>query len=438
MTSIPMPPDDRSTPGSHPEVPDEVDGKGWRGSEGKERYNRDVPGPAVKDGWAAPPLSELIVRSPDGDGTHPGPSPEDANRPGRVVAELLAVRGPAGHFLVPASSRRAAARSVLAYNRLRPLKVRVARSVIGAALWAGAAGRISESRDIVAPPDAAVLLEHLAAVLGEPRVVFAGTEKGGSGFVTPVLQLFSPDGRSIGFTKIGWDPVTTAMIHAEADALELAGRAGWKHVSVPEVAWRGSWEGLELLVTAPMPSTARRLRGSELPPIEPLHEVASLDGPLVRRRVTRSSYWTEAVATSVAATLAGRPQLAEHLERVERDHGCAELAFGRWHGDWVEWNLAEANGGLWAWDWAYSAAGIPFGLDLLQFFHLRHLVLREEAPDVALQYAAADAEPGLARLGIPSEERRAVIALHHTEVLLRDERARQARSDTDAAREARQ
>ena len=99
--------------------------------------------------------------------------------------------------------------------------MRLARGVIGAALWTGAAGPISESRDMVAAPGAAVLLEHLATVLGEPRVVFAGTEKGGSGFVTPVLQLFSPDGRSIGFAKIGWDPVTTAMIHAEADGLPV-------------------------------------------------------------------------------------------------------------------------------------------------------------------------------------------------------------------------
>jgi hypothetical protein len=426
-------------PLSVPGVP-KLDGNGCIGNRRQEGYNHDVPGSEIMDGWTAPPLSELIVRSPDGGEIHSGVptgrSPRDPAPTDRVVAELLAVRGPAGHFLVPASSRRAAARSVLAYNRLRPLKVRLARSMIGAALWAGAAGRISESRDMVAPPDAAVLLEHLAAVLGEPRVVFAGTEKGGSGFVTPVLQLFSPDGRSIGFAKIGWDPVTTAMIHAEADALELAGRAGWSHVSVPDVAWRGPWEGLELLVTAPMPRNARRLHGSELPPIEPLHEVAALDGPLVRRRVTRSSYWTEAVATSVVATLAGRPQLAAHLERVERDHGSAELAFGRWHGDWVEWNLAEASGHLWAWDWAYSAPDVPFGVDLLQFFHLRHLVLREEAPDVALTYAAADAEPGLVRLGIPGDERRAVVALHHTEVLLREERARQARSDADATREA--
>lgn len=386
-----------------------------------------MPGSATKDGWAAPPLSELIVRSHEDAGRH-----TESNRNGRVVAELLAVRGPAGHFLVPASSRRAAARSVLSYNRLRPMKVRAARSVIGAALRVGAAGPLSEPRRIVAAPDAAVLLDHLATVLGEPGLVFAGTEKGGSGFVTPVLQLFTPDGRPVGFAKIGWDAVTSSMIHAEADALELAGRAGWQRVFVPEVAWRGAWEGLELLVTAPMPRATRRLRSSELPPVEPLHEVAALDGPLTRRGVTASTYWAGALATGAAATRAGRTGLARHLEAVERDHGDAELAFGRWHGDWVEWNLARAHGRLYAWDWAYSAPDVPFGIDLLQFFHLRHLVLRDEAPDVSLAHAASDAAPGLARLGIAGDERGAVIALHRTEVLLRHERARQARDDVHA------
>ena len=153
--------------------------------------------------------------------------------------------------------------------------------------------------------------------------------------------------------------------------------------------------------------------------------------------MTESGYWLDAVATAQLATRAGRPALADHLDCVARDHGDAEIAFGRWHGDWVEWNLADAEGDLWAWDWAYSAPDVPFGLDLLQFFHLRHLVLREEDPDVALTHAAADAEPGLTQLGIPLDEQRAVVALHHTEVLLREERAGQARGGFDAAREAR-
>ena len=304
--------------------------------------------------------------------------------PARVVADLLSVRGAAGRFLVPGDSRTTAARSLLSYNRLRPLRVRAVRAAMGSTLRLGAGGLISEPRQMVAPPDAPVLLDHLASVLDVPRVVFAATEKGGSGFVTPVLQLFTPDGRNVGFAKIGWDAVTDAMIRTEADALERAARAGWDSVSVPEVVWHGEWEDLSLLVTAPMPRTVRRLRPSELPPISPLLDVALLDGPTQRHRVDMSTYWADARATAAHAIDAGRTELADRLDAVAREHEAVELTFGRWHGDWVEWNLARADGRLFAWDWAYSAPDVPFGFDLLQFFHLRHRVLREAPPAVAL------------------------------------------------------
>jgi hypothetical protein len=394
-----------------------------------------VPAAATNDGWTAPPLSELIVRSPAVGALHTDQTTTESQTetemnaaPTRVVADLLSVRGAAGRFLVPGDSRNTAARSLLSYNRLRPFRVRTVRAAMGWALRLGAGGLLSEPRQMIAPAEAAVLLDQLASVLGVPSVVFAATEKGGSGFVTPVLQLFTPDGRNVGFAKIGWDAVTAAMIRTEADTLERAARAGWDSVAVPEVVWHGEWEDLSLLVTAPMPRTVRRLRPSELPPIPPLLDVVMLDGPTQRHRVDASTYWSDACATAARATEAGRTELADHLDAVAREHEAVELTFGRWHGDWVEWNLAQADGRLFAWDWAYSAPDVPFGFDLLQFFHLRHRVLREAPPAVALSRAADDARPGLRQLGIPTDEVGAVIALHHTEVLLREERALQARS----------
>lgn len=388
-----------------------------------KRYNPGVPGSVTKDGWAAPPLSELIVRAPQ------GAAPHAVDGPDRVVAELLAVRTPSGRFLVPADDPAASARTLRSYNRLRPRRVRTGRAAIGWALRFGAAGRLTEPRRLTAPEGAAVLLDHLAAVLGEPRVVFAATEQGGSGFLTPVLQLFRPDGTPAGFAKVGWDRVTAAMIRTEADALTLAAATVWPDLRVPAVRWHGSWEGLEILVTAPMPARVRRLRPTELPPIEPLRAVAELDGPLLHTPVVESSYWADACSIAANASAAGRADLATHLEQVAREHGMVTLEFGRWHGDWVEWNLAKAGGALWAWDWAYSAPGVPFGFDLLQFFHLRHRILRGEEAPVALEHAAADATPGLEQLGLHGDDRRAVVALHRVEVLLREERARLVREE---------
>lgn len=392
-----------------------------------KRYNPAVPGSSTTDGWAAPPLSELLVRSPSGAALPAAPDGRPRAGGDRVVADLLAVRTPSGRFLVPADRPATAARSLLSYNRLRPPKVRAARAAIGWTLRLGGAPLVAEPRRITAGPGTEVLLDHLARVLDEPRVVFAATEQGGSGFLTPVLQLFRPDGTPTGFAKLGWDPVTASMIRTEAAALEQAGAARWRHLRVPDVRWHGHWAGLEVLVTAPMPAGVRRLAPAELPPVEPLHEVAALDGPLVRARVRDARYWSDALSTAGAASRAGRDELAAALDRVATAHGDAELSFGRWHGDWVEWNLAHAGGTLWAWDWAYSAPGVPFGFDLLQFFHLRHRILRGAPPRVALDRAAFDAAPGLTRLGLPADEQRTVVALHRIEVLLREEKARLAR-----------
>jgi hypothetical protein len=219
------------------------------------------------------------------------------------------------------------------------------------------------------------------------------------------------------------------MIRTEAEALELAAAAGWDSVAVPEVAWHGVWEDIEVLVTAPMPTNVRRLKPSELPPVAPLLDVAQLDGPVVRTVVRDSSYWADALATAGIERTSGRDALSRHLDAVATEHADVELSFGRWHGDWVEWNLARAGRQLIAWDWAYSAPGVPVGLDLLQFFHLRHRFLRGVEPEAALTLAADEARPGLAELGIPDDEVTAVISLHRAEVLLREERALQARSE---------
>jgi hypothetical protein len=393
--------------------------------------------------WAAPPLADLLARPAATPGaaadattsaavTSPAVT-SPAGSPDAVVAEVAAVRGGLGEFLAP-TARRAAAASLLSYNRLRPARVRAARAGLAAAFRVGAGGLVSRRRTLRAPATHARLLAHLATVLDEPDLVFAGTEKGGSGFVTPVLQLFTPTGRCIGFAKIGWDPVTVGMIRTEADALARVAEVGLRSVGVPELAWRGPWLDLELVVTRPMPRSARRLPARDLPPVAPLLDVAALDGPVERRPVRSARYWTDAVTTAAAVATAGDRGLADQLERVDARFGAVDLPFGRWHGDWVEWNLARADGRVYAWDWAYSAPGVPVGFDLLQFFHLRHRYVRGATPPVALDLAARDARDGLAELGLDGEQRAAVTALHRIEVELREQRAAIARrTDPGAA-----
>jgi hypothetical protein len=365
---------------------------------------------------AAPPIGELVVG--------PGSGP-----PERVVANLRSVRTPGGRFLVPDASPRAAARSLLAYNRLRPRKVRATRAALAALAGTGATRLTARPVEIRAPRDAPLLLDHLAAELGEPALLFATTEQAGRGFQTPMLQLFTPAGQPVGFAKVGWDAVTAGLVDTEADMLRRA--AALTTVRVPEVRWHGRWNDLTVLVTAPMPAGVHRLPAAQLPPLAPLPEIAALDRPLHRQAIASSAYWAAARATAAAAD--GDPALAAEVEAIEAEAGAAEVAFGRWHGVWVEWNLATDHGALWCWDWAYSAPDVPYGFDALQFFFLRHRNVHHLPDAAALDRAAADAAPALARLGLDADERRAVTRVHRIELALRFARAAQARARTTTA-----
>ena len=367
----------------------------------------------------APSLAHLLVRA--GKGT-------DAER----VMGLRRLRGHAGAFVLPESPA-VAARSLVAFNRLRPRRVRAVRALTAHGLRIGLRSVLTTPASVHAGAGTDLLLEHLASMLHEPGLVVSGSDHGGTGFRTPVLQLFTPDGRPRGYAKIGWDPVTRGMVDTEATALDAAIRAQWSTLRVPRIAWCGRWHDLTIMVTEPMPRHVRRLTRRELPPIDPLREVAELWGAVQRNAVSTSDWWNTADATAAVAAYDGRPAISAALEEFSRTHADAELNFGAWHGDWVEWNLARFDRHVIAWDWAYAAAAVPVGFDLLQFFHLRHHNLGGIPTEAALDLAARDAAPGLNALGLDPYEQAAVAWLHRIEVALRLERARQARTVGRAA-----
>jgi hypothetical protein len=336
------------------------------------------------------------------------------------------MRGRVGDFVLPANPR-VAARALLAYNALRPARIRTVRALTAAALVLGAHRVLTRTEPLGTAADGSTLLDHLRDVLACGPLVFAATDHGGTGFRTPVLQLFDARGRPVGYAKIGWDPVTRALVDAEADALARAASAGWVRLTAPALRWHGTWRDLSVLVTAPMPRSVRRLPARALPPVTALTEVATLFGPPSVRAVGTSAYVAGLRAIADAAEAAGRPVLASRLATTLERFADTALTFGAWHGDWVEWNLGTTDGRVVAWDWAHAAPDVPFGFDLLQFFHLRHHNLHGVPTDAALARARDDADCGLVTLGLDAEARAATGALHALEVAARTERARQDR-----------
>ena len=253
-------------------------------------------GGAIGDGVAD--LCRLLEARPPGANV-------TTERGDRLLIDHRAITGSAGEYLMPRAALRRAVRPLVAYHRLRPRGPRAARLAIAGTAGLGLGGLLGPRRQVVASPGADLLIDHLATVLGEDRLGFAGTARPCREFVTPVLQLLRPDGRTVGFAKLGWDEVTDEMVDAEAAALAALAARPVGGLRVPEVRWHGVWHGRAVLVTAPMsPGVRRRPTGAPIP-VEPLRALAALDGPVRRGPLRASGHWA---ATRDAA-------------EVERAHG---------------------------------------------------------------------------------------------------------------------
>jgi hypothetical protein len=94
------------------------------------------------------------------------------------------------------------------------------------------------------------------------------------------------------------------------------------------------------------------------------------------------------------------------------------LEVGRWHGDWVSWNLARAATGRVAWDWEYSHRHVPLGFDLMHW-HFQETLAGSDATLDSAVAASHAAVPGLAALGVAPEARATVADLYVVEILTR-------------------
>ena len=73
---------------------------------------------------------------------------------------------------------------------------------------------------------------HLSALLGQPvRLgIHLGPPRANQ---KPVLQVLTPEGRTLGFAKIGANVLTRQLVAAEAQALEAVAAAGVAGLGVP-------------------------------------------------------------------------------------------------------------------------------------------------------------------------------------------------------------
>ncbi|MBY8875308.1 hypothetical protein K7640_26085 [Micromonospora sp. PLK6-60] len=323
-------------------------------------------------------------------------------------------------FLLPLASRRVGAAATLAYNALRPPRVRMNRLAVGVLAGLGATGRARMPVLTVAVPDrvdpAEVLLaEHLGRAAGRRWHAAIGIRPPDPHH-KPTLQLFDDRGAAQGYAKIGWNDATRAMVVAEAAALRALPRDGGDLPEVPRLLAETRWGELAVTLVAPMPARVRALPRPERPRVAAMLAVARRAGAPAESRPLAGSPFLAGL--TARAERAGGPARDAVAALAARD-GATTVEFGHWHGDWVPWNLGGHAGRLWAWDWENSGPDRPVGFDLAHQGFQSALSLRGRAVPEATADMVALLDRYGAAFGLDPARRRFVADAYLVELWLR-------------------
>ena len=352
---------------------------------------------------------------------------------GDAVTHLALPRASSPRFYAPVTHRGAAAASCLAYNRLRPHPVARRRAVVGWGLRVGVVQRLrgtpmtsgaSTGRFADAGGDGSTsLVDHLARRLGTAGLQAATSPRQIDPFWTPTLQLFDPEGRPVGYAKVGWTDLTRAQVDVEADLLaRFTERQGHSFVS-PAAIDRCTWGDATVSVTAPMPADVARVGDGDGPFPRALLEVAGLDGPPQVAPFGRSggALW----AARLLAGAPGRVPGWAHSLGVDAwaapraVFGDRRVLLGRWHGDWVPWNVARSGAELWVWDWEFSGADRPVGLDAYHWYYQQARIVKRAGVVAALDASRRLGARHLDALGVAADTEPVIAAAHALELVAR-------------------
>ena len=316
-------------------------------------------------------------------------------------------------MLLPAEPRPALLGALNNYRGLRTARRQLQRRALSSAATVGGLpcpqvsvwARTGEPDGSRAHP-----LGELAAALGRQDLRAAiGVRTGANRKAT--LQLVDLTGDPVGFAKFAWSEQTALAVQRETAALTADDRLG--SCRRPALLASGMYAGWPYLVSSPLPSTSRGVRGRVAPPsVQEFHDLAPVTGRralstsgqllgLVERLEKHAS--AEAVGTLVKRTL-----------RLLADASVADVVMSeRWHGDLTPWNAArDSEDRLWCWDWESCELDAVAGLDAIHW----HLSLEQEAgrplTSAALATAVETAAPVLTGLGHPRRDMPVVAAVY--------------------------
>lgn len=188
----------------------------------------------------------------------------------------------------------------------------------------------------------------------------------------PVVQVVSSEGEVLAYAKFGWDGLTRRLIQNETKALnELELRTSGSGLHVPRVLCSRNWNGLEVIVVAPLEVVGTTpWRSTDVPVAASIALVGTR--LRTRSRFRDSPFWRRVVgeierAAPLMDAETGKILLAARAA-IEGRWGDVELLNGQSHGDWIPPNISIRRDGAYSvWDWERSESDVPLGLDTLQF-----------------------------------------------------------------------
>lgn len=324
-----------------------------------------------------------------------------------------------------------AARSLGHYRALREPRARAYRLAVAGALRVPVAGRHAfDSMSVCARVEDSTVHSEQSVVHWIAQRLDTGPLHAAIGLTNPgpnrkpVLQLFDERGAPVGFVKVGWNALTATMVDNETSALRELDADGATYPLRPRVLLHGRWQGMSLLVTAPLPLDVRTVSSASRAPAGPFHDRGPGAAATVSvSRLADSPYWQQVrrrVEDVCSAVVAAEGQaLRAHVDAVAATAGGLDVAFGRWHGDWVYWNMACQGDRLWVWDWEHASSGAPVGFDAMHFSFQREFVRRRRCFAESVRTAAAAAREVPGQRQLPAAADLVASTLYPLEIYLR-------------------
>lgn len=346
----------------------------------------------------------------------------DVNGPVRHYGVLPRAETP--RYLLPLHARRATKRVMLRPGTARSAKQAVLRTALTTMLRLGLLPLVK--REVTIPdgqPGSPSLLQWLEGELGEDHLVMSLAIGPPRPNRKPVLQLLTPDGRTVCFAKMAVDEHTARLVRNE-HAFLAAHRP--KELVVPEALSLRHWKGHEIALYSALSLAgddgggdgAAGGSGHLQLTKETLLDITRLL-PLERAIVVGSPWWStvEGRAQREAGPHAGK--LSATVRRLACRLEGVTWTFGAWHGDLTQWNARWVNDRLNVWDWERAGGPVPVGFDAVHCeYQVATLADHQEAADAARRTSANQGEL-LAAVGIPADEHRLLVDCYLMELALR-------------------